>query len=35
MESYVIKMPKECKHIKFVGKLSKGRKKEIHEICLD
>lgn len=35
MESYVIKMPKECKHHKFVGKLSKGRSNEIYEICLE
>lgn len=33
--NHVMEMPKECKHHKFVGKLSKGRCNEIYEICLE
>lgn len=35
MESYAIEMPVECKYHKYVGKLSKERKHEIYEICLE
>lgn len=33
--NHVMETPKESKHHKFVGKLSKGRCNKIYEICLE